>query len=206
MGRRTSWAGCFLVRSRPRCARGGLTLADRQGSEHPASSTVEPTAERGERLAMDARGVTERTADDGRARASQGRAAPNSMSAGRRPLWVWVTLKARLRELPAIVPIRSGMPDEQEGMRAVRCKGRPVSGRAGSWPRPLQRNGRHRVPGTTEDRLEATAAPELQRRRCVTTRGPLWGRASRPHSSSVLHPIGWNFPMSSCRSARSLIR
>jgi len=154
------------------------------------------------RQPVGARGVTERTDDDGRARASKGRAAPNSKSAGRRPLWVWVTLKARLRELPAIVPIRSGRPDEQEGLQAVRCKGQPFRLRRNLAPtlaaqRTAQGAGSDRRPFGGYCCARASAA--AQRNDARPALGPR-------NKTAFLQPIGWNRATSSANPSRSLIK
>lgn len=66
-----------------------------------------------------ATGVTERTAAEGRARASKTRRTPASMSAGRRPLRVAGVSKAMTEEVTAIVPHVARRRDEQE--RQGRC-------------------------------------------------------------------------------------
>lgn len=75
-------------------------------------------------------------------------------------------------------------------------------GPSGNLAATLARHAAAQGAVNDEDHLEATAAPELQRRRSVTTR-PVFG----PHMTSFFlllcndQPIGWNLSMSLCRSA-----
>jgi hypothetical protein len=133
--------------ARPRGACAGLCWPIDKGARIRVKR-AKPTAERGEQQPMAARGVTERTDADGRARASKTRRTPERTSARSlaRQQRVSGVSKAATEGVTAIVPIRSGRPDEQEGMQAVRCKGPTASVGAGFRQRPLQRNGRHRVP------------------------------------------------------------
>lgn len=71
--------------ARPRGACAGLCWPIDKGARIRVKR-AKPTAERGEQQPMDARGVTERTADEGRARASKARRTPESNTRQRRIL------------------------------------------------------------------------------------------------------------------------
>lgn len=180
----------------------GAVLADRQGSEHPASSTVEPTAERGEQQPMDARGVTERTDADGRARASKTRRTPARRSAGRRPLWVAGVSKAATEGVTAIVPIRSVKDRRNEGRTRCDARGNPprVERELGRDPCSATdgtgcRNDRRPFGGYCCARASAAA----QRNDARPALGPR-------NKNAFLQPMGWNLATSSANPSRSLIK
>jgi hypothetical protein len=83
----------------------GAVLADRQESERPPSSVAERSRREASNSPWDARGVTERTADEGRARASKTRRTPERTSArSARQQRVSGVSKATTEGVTAIVP------------------------------------------------------------------------------------------------------
>jgi hypothetical protein len=148
----------------------------------PSSARARPMS----RCTAGARGVTERTADEGRARASKARRTPERTTARslarqqRVPVHTGTGVsKATTEGVTAIVPTANTHARRTGGRGCGGLQGTARLGPSGNLAATLARHAVAQGAGTTEDLLEATAAPELQRRRSVTTRGPHLGPRNR---------------------------